>query len=668
MMMNFYRRTYAALAFAWLLAVAVLLCSPQLKAQKITYSWDPSGKFVVGGGVGLTKYYGEFTDQHYGSMFELYARYFIIPEVAIQANAGFGNYRYNRRIKNEFRNTYARQFFRDPRLTGLTDIPASNAEWDALAFDPLMRNQVLESNKFSVFEGRAVINFFPKRQVNPYFSVGAGMMTFTNDNINAVTSTGDPLLNVTFDNKKFTVIRNTDPKDAVESRASNLYGGANKLAVIPVGFGVDVMVTEIIAVNFDVSYRFLIGDGNDMLDGFGKAVQENFDRAGYVERVTNIDNPDSWASASIGVQVYLGGDTDRDGDGLSDSREQELNTDPLNPDTDGDGLLDGAELNTYETDPLKTDTDGDRLTDAEEIAKGTDPRNPDTDGDGLIEGDEFAHGTDPFSPDTDNDGLTDGEEVHTYHSDPLKVDSDADGVDDKTEVLVYKSDPRSPDSDNDGITDAREIALGLAITGDDADGDGLKDGDELNTYGTDPKNADTDGDGLNDGAEIAAGSDPRATDSDGDGIRDGEDKCPAEAETVNGYRDDDGCPDGEPLTRGAISVGQVFTLGGLDFASGSGEPGTGAAQALAPLLQTLRDNPSMRVEIGGHTDNRGAAAANKKLSQERAAAVKAWLVSQGVKASRVDVAGYGETKPTAGNGSAAGRAKNNRIEATVLAL
>jgi hypothetical protein len=100
---------------------------------------------------------------------------------------------------------------------------------------------------------------------------------------------------------------------------------------------------------------------------------------------------------------------------------------PLDPDTDGDGISDGDEANTH----------------------GTDPLNPDHDGDGLSDGDEINnHRTNPLKPDTDDDGLTDHEEVTRYRTNPLLQDTDGDGFDDRFEILT-NFDPTSAQSTPD---------------------------------------------------------------------------------------------------------------------------------------------------------------------------------------------------------------------------
>ncbi|HPQ94677.1 MAG: hypothetical protein KDI44_04100 [Thiothrix sp.] len=75
----------------------------------------------------------------------------------------------------------------------------------------------------------------------------------------------------------------------------------------------------------------------------------------------------SYPGATLCIRNIAG--LDSDGDGLSDAEEASLGTDPNNPDTDGDGLPDGLEVDSYHTSPLIADTDGDGITDGQEIAK-----------------------------------------------------------------------------------------------------------------------------------------------------------------------------------------------------------------------------------------------------------------------------------------------------------
>ena len=98
--------------------------------------------------------------------------------------------------------------------------------------------------------------------------------------------------------------------------------------------------------------------------------------------------------------------------------------------------------------PGDIDSDGDGLLDSEEARLGTDPYNPDTDGDGLTDGDEVnARGTDPLNPDTDFDGLKDGAEVLSYGTNPLDPDTDKGGVSDGHEVMEDGTDPLNPADD-----------------------------------------------------------------------------------------------------------------------------------------------------------------------------------------------------------------------------
>lgn len=218
---------------------------------------------------------------------------------------------------------------------------------------------------------------------------------------------------------------------------------------------------------------------------------------------------------------------DSDHDGLTDLEEAGPNqcsslflTDPMNRDTDGDGIWDGCELSegwdpNDPNDPSNVaDDDGDGLTNAQEACSGLNPFDPDTDHDGLWDGIEAVpmSGTDPLDPDTDHDGLLDGDEVYVYGTDPANADTDGDGLDDGFEISCGL-DPLSPDTDGNGVLDGDE----------DLDGDGLSNLDEQD-WGTDPQSADTDGDGTSDGEEALNGSDP--TDSGDGGSPDIENQAP----------------------------------------------------------------------------------------------------------------------------------------------
>ena len=235
---------------------------------------------------------------------------------------------------------------------------------------------------------------------------------------------------------------------------------------------------------------------------------------------------------------------DQDSDGLTDYEEGQLQTDPLNEDTDGDGLSDGSEVNSFGTDPLLADTDSDGLNDSEEFSVySTDPLVPDTDGDQLSDGEEvLVHGTNPGVPDTDGDGLTDFEEVTIYGTNPLEPDTDQDGLPDGGEPplgldplsadtdndqfedldeLSRGTDPLDPDTDDDGLLDGVEANLGTNPLSQDSDNDGLGDADEVNVYGTGPLDPDTDDDSLSDGDELLIfGTNPLNVDSDGDTLDD----------------------------------------------------------------------------------------------------------------------------------------------------
>jgi hypothetical protein len=257
----------------------------------------------------------------------------------------------------------------------------------------------------------------------------------------------------------------------------------------------------------------------------------------------------------------------------------EPTTDPDGDDFDYDGLTNWDEVNTYQTNPLEWDTDGDGLSDDWEIANYLDPNddgsinpangangapdgdgltnefeywygaNPhltDTDSDGLNDYDEvFVHSTSPANADSDSDGLNDYSEIHTHGTDPNLWDTDKDTLSDGDEVLIHGTNPLEMDTDGDWMWDDYEIANNLGPTdaadglldadndglanqlefvfmdkgydpfvansavgfpwSEDPDFDGLTTAQEFNTHLTNPRQNDTDGDGLSDGWEILYG-------------------------------------------------------------------------------------------------------------------------------------------------------------------
>ena len=110
-------------------------------------------------------------------------------------------------------------------------------------------------------------------------------------------------------------------------------------------------------------------------------------------------------------------------------------------------------------------------------------------------------------------------------------------------------------------------------------------------------------------------------------------------------------------TNGSVALHNVL------FDTGKATLKPESAAALSPVGELLKSDASLKLEIQGHTDNVGLAAANLKLSQDRAAAVKAHLVQNfGIDGTRLTSAGFGDTKPVAPNADEKGRAQNRRVE------
>jgi outer membrane protein OmpA-like peptidoglycan-associated protein len=111
----------------------------------------------------------------------------------------------------------------------------------------------------------------------------------------------------------------------------------------------------------------------------------------------------------------------------------------------------------------------------------------------------------------------------------------------------------------------------------------------------------------------------------------------------------------------------ISTTGAIYFKTGSAELDSASEPLLTSVADIANRCPSVRIEVTGHTDSRGSAAANRQLSEQRARSVVAFLVQHGVAAERITAAGFGDTRPVAPNDTEANRAKNRRIEFRIIA-
>jgi outer membrane protein OmpA-like peptidoglycan-associated protein len=112
----------------------------------------------------------------------------------------------------------------------------------------------------------------------------------------------------------------------------------------------------------------------------------------------------------------------------------------------------------------------------------------------------------------------------------------------------------------------------------------------------------------------------------------------------------------------------VVTLDSMSlFDSGEARLKPGSTRALVGALEMIKANPDKRILIAGHTDDAGDAPSNLRLSLARASALRDWLIdASGIAPTRFAIQGYGDTRPVAGNDTPAGRAKNRRVEITLV--
>jgi outer membrane protein OmpA-like peptidoglycan-associated protein len=179
----------------------------------------------------------------------------------------------------------------------------------------------------------------------------------------------------------------------------------------------------------------------------------------------------------------------------------------------------------------------------------------------------------------------------------------------------------------------------------DTDGDGVP--DRLDRCPDTPKTAAADARGC-----TIAVTDER--DSDGDGVPNTRDRCP---DTPKGEAADaNGCT--ILFQKGTRSV----ILRGVNFLPGRATLTPQAREVLRDVASQLVENPQYRVQISGHTDSRGTRVKNLRLSLARARTVETFLEANGVPATQVTAKGFGPDVPLTSNKTAAGRARNRRVE------
>jgi len=238
--------------------------------------------------------------------------------------------------------------------------------------------------------------------------------------------------------------------------------------------------------------------------------------------------------------------------------------------------------------------------------------------------------------------------------------------------------PPPPDSDHDGYINSEDQCpqeQGVAPRGcpADTDSDGVLDKDDFCPREAGPApNGCPDPDPDHDGVPLPCDQCPKEVgvkptgcpirDTDGDGIFDDKDKCVDKPETKNGFEDDDGCPDQIPDAVKKFSG----VIQGISFDKNKATIRPQSKATLGNAATVMKNFPSISFEISGHTSSEGDAAVNQRLSQERADAVKQWLVDNGVSADHIKTRGAGADEPIADNKTAAGREKNRRIEFKVL--
>ncbi len=285
-------------------------------------------------------------------------------------------------------------------------------------------------------------------------------------------------------------------------------------------------------------------------------------------------------------------------------------------DSDGDGILDDVDRCVHQPEDRDNFQDDDGCPDL------------DNDGDGI--------------PDTRDKCPNEAEDRDNFQDDDgcPDLDNDGDGIPDAKDKCPNQPELRNGFEDEDGCPET------------DSDGDGIFDAKDQCPNEAEDRDNFQDDDGCPD------------LDNDRDGIPDAQDKCPNQPEDRDGCQDDDGCPE---EGRVCVTEHKVVITDKIYFATGKAKILPKSYSLLDEIAKVLIAHPEiLKVEIQGHTDSRGSARYNKRLSQRRARAVRKYLIRKGVDRHRLVARGYGEERPIAPNDTEEGRAKNRRVEFVIL--
>ena len=261
-------------------------------------------------------------------------------------------------------------------------------------------------------------------------------------------------------------------------------------------------------------------------------------------------------------------------------------------------------------------------------------RGPECEGDRDLDGIRDSQDKCPTEPE-DYDGDTDEDGCPEF-------DRDKDGIDDESDQCPDKAEDRDGYKDKDGCPDP------------DNDGDGIKDDVDQCPMKAEDKDGVEDKDGCPD------------LDNDKDGILDVKDKCPLKREDFDGDRDDDGCPDAKKYKSIVVTKKEIKLKQKIFFTYNKAVIMDQSFGLLDEVADALLDRSSAIIRIEGHTDSKGRAGYNKRLSQKRAESVLQYLEAKGVRASRMTAVGWVEEKPRWSNRSQCGREKNRRVEFDIV--